>query len=104
MQKIPYIGYVTRVFSTVFLGNLKMSFMKFFYLSSKPNDLGHFEIHEKECPHIPEAIDRDYLGPFNNGQEALRKALLMNPGSVCCEHCCQTNFEARFSQSKKNQG
>jgi hypothetical protein len=77
--------------------------MKFFYLSSKPNDLGHFVIHEKECPQIPDAIDRDYLGPFNNGQEALRKALHMNPDSICCAHCSQTYFEAMFSKSNKNQ-
>ncbi len=74
--------------------------MKFFYLSSKPNHFGHFEIHEKDCLDIPDAIDRDYLGPFNNGREAQRKAILREKDSVCCEKCCQSNFEASFKQKK----
>lgn len=74
--------------------------MKFFYLSSKPNRLGQFEIHEKDCLDIPDAIDRDYLGPFNNGREALRKASLSVKDSICCEKCCKTNFEASFKKIK----
>jgi hypothetical protein len=77
--------------------------MKFFYLSSKPNDQGKFEVHEKDCEDIPEAIDRDYLGPFNNGREALRKAELTQQASVSCEKCCKTNFEASFIQPKKKE-
>lgn len=77
--------------------------MKFFYLSSKPTKLGKFEIHEKDCQDIPDAIDRDYLGPFNNGREALRKATLIQQEAVCCEKCCKTNFEASFIQSKKKE-
>jgi hypothetical protein len=76
--------------------------MKFFYLSSKPNSLGQYEVHEKDCEYIPDAVDRDYLGPFNNGAEALRKANLSQKESVCCDKCCQTNFEATFIQVKKN--
>lgn len=76
--------------------------MKFFYLSSKPNKNGHFEIHEKECQSIPDSIDRDYLGPFNNGREALRKALIMKPTAVCCENCCKSTFQAVFTSIKAN--
>ncbi len=76
--------------------------MKFFYLSSKPNETGYFEIHEKECLLMPDALDRDYLGPFNNGREALRKAILINPKALCCETCCKSNFEALFIQPKTN--
>jgi hypothetical protein len=85
----------------VFLVEFVNGPMKFFYISSQSNQLGQFEIHEKECENIPEAIDRDYLGPFNNGREALRKAQLMQQASVCCERCCNTSFEASFNQSKK---
>ena len=70
--------------------------MKFFYLSSNPNELGLFLVHDKECSSIPDAIDRDYLGPFNNGKEALRKALTINPKSACCELCCKASFVASF--------
>jgi hypothetical protein len=62
--------------------------MKFFYLSALPNENGLFEIHEKDCELIPEAIDRDYLGPFNNGVEALRRASQKNPASTLCIKCC----------------
>ncbi|WP_026968224.1 hypothetical protein [Algoriphagus terrigena] len=70
--------------------------MKFFYLSSTANQDGQFEIHEKECESIPDAIDRDYLGPFNNGREALRKALLMKSAAVCCTTCCQLPSQPIF--------
>jgi hypothetical protein len=77
--------------------------MKFFYLSSKPTQHGLFEIHEKDCHDIPDAIDRDYLGPFNNGREALRQAVLIQPASVCCEKCCKSQFEASFIPSNKKE-
>jgi hypothetical protein len=73
--------------------------MKFFYLSSKPNSIGKFEVHEKECQNIPEAIDRDYLGPFNNGREALRKATQIQEASVCCEVCCGSGLDPLIVQS-----
>ena len=76
--------------------------MKFFYLSSIPNDHGHFEIHEKECPHIPDSINRDYLGPFNNGQEAMRKAIQLKEKAALCEKCCQSTFQAIFSSAKSD--
>ncbi|MBN7812548.1 hypothetical protein J0A68_16455 [Algoriphagus sp. H41] len=68
--------------------------MKFFYLSSIANGNGDFEIHDKECGSIPGSLDRDYLGPFNNCQEALRKAQSLNPKAVCCDSCCKTTFQA----------
>lgn len=77
--------------------------MKFFYLSSKPNQVGQFEVHEKECQSIPNAVDRDYLGPFNNGREALRRALQIQQSAVCCQECCKSNFEALVFNSKKKE-
>lgn len=78
--------------------------MKFFYLSSLKNTEGDFEIHEKECPHIPDLIDRDYLGPFNHGSEALRKALQVNARAVCCPVCCAPSKGPVIFSSKKNVG
>ena len=63
--------------------------MKFFYLSSKINFDGKYEIHQRECKNLPDILDRDYLGPFNNGQEALRKAQKANEHAVLCESCCK---------------
>lgn len=62
--------------------------MKFFYLSSKPNQDGTFEIHDRECERIPDLYERDYLGPYNSSQEALRKANSLTPEAGLCEHCC----------------
>lgn len=74
--------------------------MKFFYLSTAPNQEGFFEIHEKECEYIPDSLDRDYLGPFNNGMEALRSAVIRNPKSTLCSHCC-ANITAPIIFSRK---
>ncbi|UZD24240.1 hypothetical protein PBT90_12680 [Algoriphagus halophytocola] len=62
--------------------------MKFFYLSSKPNSEGAFEIHDRECEHIPDLYERDYLGPYNSSKEALRKAASIRPKAKACDHCC----------------
>jgi hypothetical protein len=61
--------------------------MKFFYLASEPNSDGKFEIHERDCDLIPSAYDRDYLGPYNSGKEALSKAINIRSLSVLCEKC-----------------
>lgn len=73
-------------------GKLKLIdlFMKFFYLSSNPNNQGLHEVHDRECEHIPGSYDRDYLGPFNTGKEALRKALTIKKKVVLCENCCKS--------------
>ena len=67
--------------------------MKFFYLSSKPNTDGQFEIHDRECEHLPIALDRDYLGPFNNGKEAMRKAQDLKSEVCLCPDCCVSSFK-----------
>jgi hypothetical protein len=63
--------------------------MKFFYLATKNNNDGQFEIHDRECPNIPNILERDYLGPFNNSMEAIRHAKLINPDAVMCKSCCK---------------
>lgn len=68
--------------------------MKFFYLSSKPNTAGKFEIHDRECELLPIACDRDYLGPYNNTKEAMRKAETLKSGICVCPICCVSNFES----------
>lgn len=64
--------------------------MKFFYLSSSPNSNGLHEVHDRECDYIPDAYDRDYLGPFNTGKEAMRKALEIKERVDLCEKCCNS--------------
>jgi len=120
--KIPYIGYVFGFFRVLFLANLafrgellklwarineRLSIyetnnkpMKFFYLSSKPNSNGEYEVHNQECEHIPDSLDRDYLGPFNNGTEALRKAEKLQPSVTLCKACCSQTLQSIFFKPK----
>jgi len=62
--------------------------MKFFYLSITKNPFDVSEVHEQECPSIPSMTDRTYLGPFNNGKEALRKAAERKKNVMACPECC----------------
>lgn len=71
--------------------------MKFFYLSSNPNDNGIHEVHDRECDRIPSSYDRDYLGPYNSGKEAIRKAKAIKENVGLCETCCDTSSTSLIS-------
>jgi len=71
--------------------------MKFYYLSTVPNSESKYEVHERNCVYKPEMIDLVYLGPFNSGQEALRKARLKNKAAVTCSSCCNSTFSPSFA-------
>lgn len=71
--------------------------MKFYYLATEPNSDGKFEIHERDCELIPSAYDRDYLGPYNSGKEALSKAQKIKSEPVLCERCGAGNYVASIS-------
>ncbi|MCH7409403.1 hypothetical protein MM239_08360 [Belliella sp. DSM 111904] len=75
--------------------------MKFFYLSTISDENGNFQIHEKECPNLPDALDRDYLGPFNNGKEALRRALSLNENASLCDTCCEKKSKLSLIKLKE---
>jgi hypothetical protein len=74
--------------------------MKFFYLSSTPNEDNMLEIHERECSNIPDSLDRDYLGPFNNGAEAIRKAKMISENVTLCVHCCKVSTSSVLFKKK----
>ncbi len=62
--------------------------MKFYYLSIDSNEVGFFEIHLKTCSNLPDKDKRTYLGPFNNGKEALNRTIHSNPNAILCKLCC----------------
>lgn len=64
--------------------------MKFFYLSTLENSDGLFEIHDRDCPNIPNTYHREYLGPFNNEFEAFRLAMKSEPAITLCTECCKS--------------
>ncbi|PZX51936.1 hypothetical protein [Algoriphagus chordae] len=76
--------------------------MKFFYLASSPNANGLHEVHDRECEDIPGSYDRDYLGPFNNGNEAIRKALSIKEKVGLCENCCNSSSQTIFQNESNN--
>ena len=83
------------------LSSLKLlPIMKFFYLSSTPNEDNMLEIHERECSNIPDSLDRDYLGPFNNGAEAIRKAKMISENVTLCVHCCKVSTSSVLFKKK----
>lgn len=63
--------------------------MKFFYLSANPNNEGQYEVHDRDCELIPCSYERDYLGPYNAGKEAIRKAQTLKEEVALCSHCCK---------------
>ncbi|WP_198669824.1 hypothetical protein [Cognataquiflexum aquatile] len=71
--------------------------MKFYYLSTEPNVEGEFEIHHRECSKIPSLHKRFYLGPFNNGQEALNQARVSESKSTICSTCQNVAMVPKFS-------
>lgn len=71
--------------------------MKFYYLSTEPNNDGDHEIHTRECSKIPSFHKRLYLGPFNNGHEALGLAKVSHSKSVICQACQNVSLVPRFS-------
>jgi hypothetical protein len=62
--------------------------MKFFYLGITRDPFDTSKVHEQNCPFIPSMAERSYLGPFNNGKEALRKAVELKKNVVVCPECC----------------
>jgi transposase len=71
--------------------------MKFFYLSTFNNSQGLFEIHHRECPNLPSVHHRDYIGPFNNEKEALKKAINFNPNASLCPICSKKTVKSDSS-------
>ena len=73
--------------------------MKFYYIATIPNAEGEFEVHERDCDLIPVPYDRNYLGPFNTSQEALRRGQSQNELATVCPMCGSDNSIAYFSNS-----
>jgi len=62
--------------------------MRFFYIADKSSASGFKEVHDQDCPEIPDMLNRKYLGPFNNPSEAIRRVKQTDPLAVGCEVCC----------------
>ncbi|MBW3469373.1 hypothetical protein [Arthrospiribacter ruber] len=74
--------------------------MKFFYISTIKNENASYEVHHRECPFLPEAEKREYIGAFNTGKEALRKIIHANPNASLCKICCTGELNKRVTKDK----
>jgi hypothetical protein len=92
-QKYPNKGIFSKMSVRYFYFQLDLISMKFFYISSNPSIDGQFEIHDRDCPLVPLPNDRDYLGPFNSGKEALAKGKELNSDAKLCSNCCISSFQ-----------
>jgi len=67
--------------------------MKFFYIAEQVSASGFKEVHDQDCPAIPDMLNRKYLGPFNNHDEALRRIKKSDTLAGYCQVCCVSNTE-----------
>jgi hypothetical protein len=76
--------------------------MKFFYISTVSNSDSSYEIHHRDCPYLPDPDKREYIGPFNTGKEALRKAIHANPNACLCPFCCVKDGTIKLKRSNQS--
>jgi hypothetical protein len=76
--------------------------MKFFYVASKKTKIGKHVVHERECAQLPDALDRTYLGPFNNGLEALRRAKEIDSNVILCTSCCPSTTQPVIFKTRED--
>ena len=88
-RKIPSLGYFFGFKEALTFDTQSHHIvMKFFYLSITKNPSEASEVHDQNCTTLPSMAERSYLGPFNNGKEALRKAAERKKNVVACTECC----------------
>lgn len=75
--------------------------MKFFYLSTQASDKGIYELHHRDCVRLPPVSHREYIGPYDNGKEALKKAINFNPNASLCPMCNKSLINLNTEKSKK---
>lgn len=59
-----------------------------------------FEIHNRECPYIPDLGEREYIGIFKNPKEALKKAIHAHPNASLCAYCCKSSLLKGMKQKQ----
>lgn len=61
--------------------------MKKYFLSRKSSIQGYYPVHKEDCPFMPEPAGRIYLGEFENSQQAVETASILNLKSDGCYFC-----------------
>jgi hypothetical protein len=72
--------------------------MRFFYITTKSNEGGLHEIHDRECKLLPPLEKREYIGLFKQSKEALKKAIHAHPNAYLCVDCCKNSLYGKAAQ------
>ncbi|MCK9393251.1 MAG: hypothetical protein WCX30_02435 [Candidatus Paceibacterota bacterium] len=67
-----------------------------YYIDIKAQPNGDYEIHTKECTHLPIHKNIKYLGEFPNCKEALREAKKYYTEANGCYYCSSDCHEENF--------
>lgn len=67
--------------------------MKFYYFNNATDINGYHEVHTDDCAHLPNIINRTYIGYYSSCSEAISKAKAEHPNFAfdgcfwCCREC-----------------
>lgn len=63
--------------------------MKHYYVNKNAQSDGYHEVHNDECTRLPDVLNREYLGYFNNCKDGVAKAKTIYSNSDGCAYCSQ---------------
>ena len=66
-----------------------MADYKRYYVNKNAQDAGEHEVHTEDCKHLPSTNNREYLGYFNNCQDAIKEAEKHYDNVDGCKYCCK---------------
>ena len=62
--------------------------MASYYVNRNAQSNGDHEVHRSDCDHLPDFVNREYLGEFNNCRDAVREATTRYSDVDGCYYCC----------------
>jgi len=61
--------------------------MASYYVNKNAQSNGDHEVHKEGCSHMPDVMNRQYLGEFTNCRDAVREAKKYYAQSNGCYYC-----------------
>jgi hypothetical protein len=62
--------------------------MALYYVNTNAQANGDHEVHKDGCDHMPSLVNREYLGVYDNCQDAVDKAKEKYSTADGCKFCC----------------
>ena len=59
-----------------------------YYVNTNVQPNGDHEVHHQDCLFLPGANNHEYLGAYNNCQDAVRESRKRYRQTNGCYHCC----------------